>query len=289
MTNSTIDSIERDFPESRIEELYKEGRARIDPDLAAFLERHTSCEDLLRARWDDIRQLIYHVDGRIKYWEERRTQYLTFAAGILVAALAALISITKTVLEAEDVAKTFVVFLPILAPSAALLVSSIRLIAIWNRQNNPSYPFTKGYRTWRWHYRHAEGQPLDTDTSSYTAESFSEQVRRFVENLYLFKKKMLDADLKELLDQDISQLYLLLSNEKFKIKFVSELRDSLVWALTSAFWMMIISLIGVLVYFAVQYGVFAKLRLVLGQLGQLPSGPTPAPGTPTTSTGTPVP
>ncbi|MFC1539735.1 hypothetical protein ACFL6H_09950, partial [Candidatus Latescibacterota bacterium] len=40
-----------------------------------------------------------------------------------------------------------------------------------------------------------------------------------------YKLRNLRSTPDELFDQDMSQLYLLITNEKFKIKFVSKLRD----------------------------------------------------------------
>jgi len=40
----------------------------------------------------------------------------------------------------------------------------------------------------------------------------------------------------EVLEQDISQLFLLIENEKYKIKFVSELRDAVTKWLYASLW-----------------------------------------------------
>jgi hypothetical protein len=91
--------------------------------------------------------------------------------------------------------------------------------------NNPNYPFVKMPRIWRWHYRHAEKNSIDTNISKYDSEKYKTQIDIFIDNLENYGIKTLKADYKELLDQDISQLFLLITNEKFKIKFVTHLRD----------------------------------------------------------------
>ena len=66
-------------------------------------------------------------------------------------------------------------------------------------------------------------------------DKFKDLVLKYAENLESYKLKTLKSDPKDLFDQDLSQLFLLITNEKFKIKFVSRLRNILVNTIRSAF------------------------------------------------------
>lgn len=243
MTESTIDRLDQDYPEEKIDLIYKTEREKIEK----LLNEVKSSENYqilpIKSRWDDIKQLIFHVDSRVNYWESRRTQYLNYSAGILVSSIAAIISIVSTILNNKNQILSIILLFPILVPSIVLLISSIIIIMLWNSQNNPSYPFTKGYRTWRWQYRHAEKTPSDTDVLNYTRETFNKQVEIFIDNLFNYRERMIKADIYELFEQDLAQLFLLLTNEKFKIKFVGKLRDSLISSLSIGLFVFIIAII----------------------------------------------
>lgn len=248
MRRIKVDQLDREYPEERTVELHKKARAETEEKLKDLLQRHKDNPQMLIARWADIREMVSHLDTRIRYWEDRRTQFLQLTTAILGVSIVAVVSIVQNTLDASDHLLRLVVFAPVLVPSIILVVCSIRTLALWNKQNNPSYPFTKGYKTWRWQYRHAEETPIDTDVFNYTRDSFAGQVDVFVQNLIHYKTKTLDADIGELIDQDLSQLFLLITNEKFKIKFVSALRDSLLAALRLAFWSLVVSFLVPLVY-----------------------------------------
>jgi hypothetical protein len=240
-----IDELDQEFSEAEIEEIHRQASAEVKKALDRFFEKYEKEEgEAWVRRWEDIKQMIEHVDERIHYWENRRTQFLHLATGILAASLAAIIAIMPTLYDVNLCALQSVPFYAIFAASLVLTAGCIVLLTIWNRQNNPSYPFTKGYRIWRWHYRHAEKTPLNTDIFKYDRKTYEEQARTFAENLSNYKVRTLDSKPQELLDQDLSQLFLLLTNEKFKIKFVSDLRNCLWTTLRLAFFMLALALIG---------------------------------------------
>ncbi len=244
-----IDQLDKDYPENRISENYENGRKKIQEQINTFIEKYKNDDQMLSARWLDIRSLVNHLDGRIHYWEGRRTQYLQLTTAILGVSLAGIIAISNSALGAENVVDRFIFFAPILASLIVLVIGSMLMIRLWNIQNNPCYPFTKGYKTWRWQYRGAENIPSNTDISSYTSESFEKEVNLYSENLYLYKSKYLNASLEDLLDQDLSQAYLCITNEKFKIKFVSDLRDKFYMVLIIALRIGLIFIFLPLIYY----------------------------------------
>ncbi len=191
---------------------------------------------------DEVLQMIDHIDGRVQYWENRRNQFLPIALGLLGASLAGILSLIP------EIDKTFnnvylidwnIVFLPLAISLISIIVGSIRLVWVWNLQNNPNYPFTKGYRVWRWHYRSAEqeGKESEVDIGVNDEEKYLAEVKKYQKNLINYKKLTIKSNFTELLNQNISQVYLVIVNEKYKIKYVSELRNTLInclqWALIS--------------------------------------------------------
>jgi hypothetical protein len=240
-----IDELDREFPEAEIEEIHREASAAVEEALDRFFKRTEDKEgESWVRRWEDAKQMIEHVDGRIHYWENRRTQFLQLATGILAASLAAIIAILPFLYDPNLCALQKVPYFAIGVAAVVLFIGCILLLTIWNRQNNPSYPFTKGYRIWRWHYRHAEKTPVDTKVFKYDRQTHREQARIFAENLSDYKVKTLETEPRELLDQDLSQLFLLLTDEKFKIKFVNRLRDCLWTTLKFALFAFVLVLVA---------------------------------------------
>jgi hypothetical protein len=188
--------------------------------------------------------MIPQIDERIHYWENRRTLFLQISLGITAAALAGLIAIAS---EIDNVIKNFTsvstfIYIPVGILCVVLICGGIRILSLWNKQNNPVYPFTKATKTWRWQYRHAETNPIRTDTEKFTNNDVETEAYHFANNSVDYKIKTLKSTSIELLDQDLSQLYLLIINEKFKIKFVSALRNSLFSLLKWAFICVILSI-----------------------------------------------
>ena len=246
---TSIDQLDKQYPADMITQSYEQGKRRIQKEMDAFVKRNQKNENILLARWQDVKDLVYHLDGRIHYWDDRRTQYLQLVTAILGASLAGILAITNIAVSSTDIPHQLILFSFILVPLIVLVIGSINIIRIWNRQNNPPYPFTKSYKGWRWQYRHAEKEPINTDTASYTGDSFKREVDKYSENLYTYKSTYLNASINDLLDQDLSQLYLCIINEKFKIKFISELRDSFYSMLQLALWSSIVFIILSIVYF----------------------------------------
>lgn len=181
---------------------------------------------------DEILKIIDNVDRRIHYWEDRRTQFLQIALGLLAASIAGIIAIMPEIQEILINRKTIVanLFYISLLPSLFVLIAGgIRIVWLWNLQNNPSYPFTKSFRVWRWQYRYAEqpGMEVNTNIQNDSKKELVQEARKFQANLMNYKNMTIDCDINELVNQNLSQLYLLITNEKYKIKFISKLRDSL--------------------------------------------------------------
>ena len=246
---SEIDRIDRDFPRSTIKEISKEHDTEITKALSDFFNRYNNLDEYQSVERfsKEIHNMIYHIDNRINYWENRRTQFLQIAAAILAASLIGIVSIYPTIpdniLDNTFLSVKSIVVVPVFVTSLLLFIGSIRIIRLWNIQNNPNYPFTKGTQVWRWHYRHAEKDEVSTTTDKFDENEFDKQARLFASNLAHYKIKTLESSPEELIDQDLSQLFLLITNEKFKIKFVSRLRDALYSTLRNSLGLFIVSFV----------------------------------------------
>lgn len=222
-----LNYLDNNFSKEDIEKLSKNSFKRFSKELDNFCKNgKPNREEKYKMLRKDIREMILNIDNRIHYWESRRTQYLQLATAILAASIIGIIttfqkiSLFQNLYDLQSIA-----YMVILIPCLILFLGSIYLLNVWNKQNNPNYPFVKMPRIWRWHYRHAEKNSIDTNISKYDKEKYKTQIDIFIDNLENYGIKTLKADYKELLDQDISQLFLLITNEKFKIKFVTHLRD----------------------------------------------------------------
>ena len=222
-----LNYLDNNFSKEDIEKLSKNSFKRFSKELDNFCKNEKpNREEKYKMLRKDIREMILNIDNRIHYWESRRTQYLQLATAILAASIIGIIttfqkiSLSQNLYDLQSIA-----YMVILIPCLILFLGSIYLLNVWNKQNNPNYTFVKMPRIWRWHYRHAEKNSIDTNISKYDKEKYKTQIDIFIDNLENYGIKTLKADYKELLDQDISQLFLLITNEKFKIKFVTHLRD----------------------------------------------------------------
>ena len=193
--------------------------------------------------------MISCIETRIHYWESRRTQFLQLALGIIAASLAGIVAITPEISGSSlKGSLTFadIVFFPLFIMMITLIFTSIGIVSLWNKQNNPSYPFTKALKIWRWQYRYAEGvgREVNTDIQDQSEIIFAEEINKFQQNMLDYKNKTINSDMAVLYNQNLSQLYLLITNEKYKIKFVSKLRDKLLSSLRIT---LIICLVAILI------------------------------------------
>ena len=208
-------------------------------------------DDKAQALSNDVRELLRTLQSRNEYWEQRRGLFLQIALGMLAFSIAIGTAIAAVFDKLMLHPFTFIIMGGVIAVSLAILVGGIQTIRIWNRQNNPDYPFTKGYKHWRWQYRYAEEIIPEFKYRYKSKEEFEKDIETYIRNLHSYADKTLNLKPLEILEQDISQLFLLIENEKYKIKFVSELRDEITRWLFVTLWVGVASLIicGALVWF----------------------------------------
>jgi len=184
----------------------------------------------------DIRDLLGTLQARNEYWEQRRGFFLQIALGMTAFGIALGTAIAAVFDRLMMHSFTFIVMGTVIAISLTVLIAGIAIIRIWNRQNNPDYPFTKGYRHWRWQYRYAEEIIPEFRYRYESKEEYEKDIETYIKNLHSYAEKTLNVTPMEVLEQDISQLFLLIENEKYKIKFVSELRDAVTKWLYASLW-----------------------------------------------------
>ncbi|MCJ7668474.1 MAG: hypothetical protein MUP04_09405 [Anaerolineae bacterium] len=184
-------------------------------------------DDQIAFLQSDVRELAIHVNDRIGYWEERRTLFLQIGLGMLGFALAGLGAVVILFDKMLVLSNVFVAGFTLLLTFMALTVAGLCILWLWNAQNNPSYPFAKVATTWRWQYRYAEPEKSKVQVwvEPPSRSEFDETMRVYLQNLIDYSKKTLALDRKGALEQDLGQLFLLIINEKYKIKFVNMLRD----------------------------------------------------------------
>jgi hypothetical protein len=193
---------------------------------------------------NEILKIINNIDARINYWEGRRTQFLQIALGLIGASFAGIISILPEIQNNYTNISRFntnFFYCPLFFSLLVLILGGIQIILQWNIQNNPNYPFTKSFRVWRWQYRYAEleGNQINVNLKKGDEDGFLNEAKKFQSNLMNYKNKTIMSDIDELVDQNVSQLYLLITNEKYKIKYVTKLRDILMKYLTASLWVFI--------------------------------------------------
>ncbi|GEM_PF-3855762 len=217
------------YPDIDVDEIHNTGYSAIKGTISNFFSRCEKNEkEELWKKWVYIREMIFHLNDRVNYWETRRTQLLQVGLALLVAFGG--ISFALFNKYYDPIANPFkgsvieitIAFILLLF-CFLVFVSSFFMVLIWHTQNNPKYPFVYGYKIWLWHWRHAEHEQSNTKIS---IKIFSDEVKKFSRNMLFYKEKLLNSSNEELLDQDISQLYLLITNEKYKIKMVTQLQVS---------------------------------------------------------------
>lgn len=226
-------TIDETFPKEEIDRLHEKGYEDVKDNIDHLLDNDKERFDLL---WIQTREMINSVDARIHYWENRRFQFLQTSTALLVAAIATIVTLVPKIPSIHQLSMIQICFyIPLVLISIVIAFGSIFIMHTWNKQNNPNYPFTKAYKIWRWQYRGAEEHDLKVSCNKLPNYEFKDIVERYLENLISYKKKTYTESTKHLFDQDLSQLYLLITNEKFKIKFNTELRNALVNTIFYAF------------------------------------------------------
>lgn len=191
----------------------------------------------------DIRDLVKVLQGRNEYWEQRGSHFLQIALGMMAFSVAIGTAIAAVFDRLMTHPFTFIIMGAVISISLTVLIAGIAIIRVWNRQNNPDYPFTKGYKHWRWQYRYAEEIIPEFKYRYVSVKEFEEDIETYIKNLHSYAEKTLNITPMEILEQDISQLFLLIENEKYKIKFVSELRDEVTRWLRVILWVGIASVV----------------------------------------------
>lgn len=195
-----------------------------------FFER-TSKEDV-NLKWEKIQRMIVHLDNRIHYWDSRRSIYLSIGIALFGGSIAGVLNVVQKIsylqlIELSSLYQYMLLLFALLFVSIAY--AAARIIFLWNHQNNPDYPFTKLGIVWIWHYRYA-GSYLEPES-----KGSSDAITKYKDDLNSYRIKFVQASKSDLFEQDISQLFLLIENERYKVKMVSDLKCMFVDSLRLCF------------------------------------------------------
>ncbi len=200
-----------------------------DKELETLRKRYhklVNSPDLSEERALDVakkcRELIFHVHNRIEYAENRRTQIVNVALGLIAGAVALfLASLLHGINSIEWV------FL-IRVAALSFFVTSVIILALYARQTNYAYPFVQVSKTWRWFYHYIVSKDYKPPFLAYESEGRrNEQRKLHLQDLFSYAKKTIDMSPKEELEQDLEQLFLVIVNEKYKNSQLSHLRSVL--------------------------------------------------------------
>lgn len=247
-----------------LEEGMKRFKGLLDEYDSLYKSKKLPDDDAIRLS-KDARYLISILHDRHEYWDHRRERFLQIGLGMVAFSIAVIGALAAVFDKLIAYWVTFILMGIVFLVMAGIIIGGIQLIRIWNRQNNPDYPFTKGHKIWRWQYRYAEETQRPFKYRYNTKTEFEEDIEVYIRNLHSYARRTLDLKPMEILEQDISQLFLLIENEKYKIKFVSELRNTFVRWLTVAFG---VGVVAVFIFAAVVYfGAYEIITASLTPLG----------------------
>lgn len=186
---------------------------------------------------DEVNSIIQLVNNRISYTEDRLAKIITFSValmGIGMAFFAAIIMLSGVTFYIGLITAFSFFF----TGGLTALVHSIYV--------NPKYPFRAMKNDWKWFYagiitKDYHPKPLFQDSNS---EFLSKRLLH-MQGLNQYAEKVLDEGKSERLKVDLQQLYLLHVNEKYKNRYLSNLRNILFRGLlvTIIFLFMLVGLI----------------------------------------------
>jgi hypothetical protein len=186
----------------------------------------------------EVNSIIQLVNNRIFYTEDRLSKIVAFSLALMaigMAFFAAIINLTGLTFIVGLITALFF----ILTGGIAALVNTFYV--------NPRYPFRAMKNDWKWFYsgiidKKYRPKLIFQDSPS---ELFSKKLLH-MRGLNDYAEKILVEDKVERLKVDLQQLYLLHVNEKYKNRYLSNLRNILILGLiiTSVFLFILVGLIA---------------------------------------------
>jgi hypothetical protein len=190
----------------------------------------------------ELAELMNRQQARIEYAEARRGALATIGGVLLAAGLTGLLPLAKSDWD------YFPARLGLLVLVAGFVVTGALVLWLWGRQTNWDYPFKGASQTWKHFYRDAL---TDADPSSVPWHARLRKDRRaqlqqqFVDGRAGFLERSLTLrDESISLAQDLEQSYLLHWTELYKNRFLTSLRQVVVWGV-------LVSLTAAVVGFAI--------------------------------------
>jgi len=195
----------------------------IDAEYQKYIDLFMKVDDNdpnLDAKIEEVNSIIHLVNSRIYYTEDRLSKIAAFSValmGIGMAFFAGIIHLNGL---------TFIVGL-IAALSFVLTGGIVSLIN--SSYMNPKYPFRAMKDDWKWFYAgiiNKDYRPKPVFQDSRT--EFLKKRLHHMQGLNDYANKILAENKSERLKVDLQQLYLLHVNEKYKNRYLSNLRNILI-------------------------------------------------------------
>lgn len=216
-----------------------------DAAAAYDMEVDTRIQDLsdaqLRYLSPTIRELIVRRIEGIHYAEGRRSQLMLIGGALAAVGVALLPLGTSSDVTSVRWACTSFSLLSIFVGASTWFV--------FVRQTNYRYPFIDAAQTWKWFYHYA--LPDKNQFKGTLCSVLARRAPRSEKDAYRAQWERFRGQVEGLSDpridatQDLKQLYLLHVDERYKNRFLSQLRDTLKWGVLG------IVLIPLVVFFGI--------------------------------------
>jgi hypothetical protein len=208
-------------------------------DYESFFERIDMNDLDLSKKIEEVNSLIEHVNNRIHYTETRLGRTVTFAVTLIAVGIGCF---------AASVKLDGLSFYFGLVGGGLLILTGIITTLINVFQTNPRYPFRKLQNDWKWFYPRIIDEKYKPGVIMKEGErEYLEKRLLHVKGLKKYAENIVTETPVERLKIDIQQLYLLHVNEKYKNKFLTNLR----WILSIGVSLALFAFIGLFVAISV--------------------------------------
>ena len=218
----------------------KDWEKEIDSEYQKYIETFSSLDDKISnidEKIEEINSIIMLANNRIYYTEDRLSKIATFSVALMGIGMAFFAGIIHL--------NGWAFFIGLITAVSFVLTGGITSL-INSSYMNPKYPFRAMKGDWKWFYSGI------IDTAYHPKPVFQDNQSEFFKKRLLhmqglndYAQKLLTENKSERLKVDLQQLYLLHLNEKYKTRYLSNLRSILIRGIviTSIFLFILVGLI----------------------------------------------
>ena len=202
-----------DLPESEIDSL-QNLRNKFEKEFERLSEEES------KELANDTREIISFAQSRLQEWTGYRSTSLQVSLGMFafsVAGLAIISDPSKIPLYVYPIAVPFLLVLFVW--SLYIFITVARQVSFW-------YPFIDVANTWRWFYLYCVPSKLPFKTNLKQHEKAASR-QLYLEGLLKYAKRTMELSGRKQLQQNIEQLYLLLTYEGYLDQFAMDINKKL--------------------------------------------------------------